>query len=71
MNSYSFHPKALINTLRLFLVRAVDKAKVELLFADIRDDKDFETTLYSNEGDKVKRKRVLLSSDYRSAFKVK
>ncbi len=52
-------------------MRAVDKAKVELLFADIRDDKDFETTLYSNEGDKVKRKRVLLSSDYRSAFKVK
>lgn len=44
----------------------LDKQKIELLFSDQRGDEES-----FSEVDKSIRKRVLLSSDYRTAFKKK
>lgn len=60
----------------LFLYSSVDKAKVESLFVDVRDKEADEQAflgVYSGSDglDKVRRKRVLISSDYRTALKKK
>ena len=77
LNSYAFHPKSLVTTLNRFLSSSVEKHKIESLFVDLRElEKEQEQPylgLYSSNdpNDKVRRKRVLISSDYSTAFKVK
>jgi hypothetical protein len=72
LNSYAFYPKSLINSLQSFIQNAETK-KIESLFVDGKDeDKEISNPLLINNTDeKVKRKRVLISSDYKTAFKVK
>jgi hypothetical protein len=58
-----------------FLNQAVDRKKVEHIFVDLRDEKDVESPflgMYSNNDiEKVKRKRSLISSDFKTSFRVK
>lgn len=72
LNSYAFHPKSLINSLQSFLNNA-DTKKIESLFVDGKDEEKetLNPLLNNNTDEKVKRKRVLISSDYKTAFKVK
>ena len=70
LNSYAFHSKSLINTLMTVLPMAVDKRYVEKIFLDhIGTDNDL-NHIHSDVTDKI-RKRVLLSANYATAFKVK
>lgn len=79
LNSYAFHPRSLVNTLSLFLNYSVEKSKIEQLFVEHHDkegkDVGVDNTLYlyssSDPNEKVRRKRVLISSDYRTALKKK
>ena len=70
LNSYAFHSRSLINTLMTVLPMAVDKRYVEKIFLDqIATDNDI-NHIHPDVTDKI-RKRVLLSSNYNTAFKVK
>lgn len=62
----------MINTLQTFIQNA-DAKKIESLFVDGKDEEKEVTNplLMMNTDEKVRRKRVLISSDYKTAFKVK
>ena len=71
LNSYAFHSKSLMNTLQAILPQS-DKKRVELLFIEPVDHTTIHaaSNLYADQADKI-RKRVLLSSNYGTSFKVK
>jgi len=72
LNSYAFHCRPLINSMSAFLPAGFDKGKVELLFVEgtEKEKKEFDLLLLSENTDKI-RKRVLISSTFGTAYKVK
>ena len=70
LNSYAFHSRSLINTLMTVLPLGVDKRYVEKIFLDHGGTENDITHIHSDMTDKI-RKRVLLSSNYSTAFKSK
>ena len=72
LNSYAFHSRSLINTLCNFMP-GFDRTKVESILIEAKEA-ELEAAnplLITNTEEKVRRKRVLISSDYKTAFKVK
>jgi|LakMenE18May11ns_1017448.scaffolds.fasta_scaffold9257871_1 hypothetical protein len=58
-----------MNTLQIYL--GMDKSKLQSIFVDPKDDEEKMNQQQFATEDKVKRKWVLISSDYKSAFKTK
>lgn len=71
LNSYAFHSKNLMNSLHAILPTS-EKKRVEQLFIDPVEPATVHapSSVYADPTDKI-RKRVLLSSNYATAFKVK
>jgi hypothetical protein len=72
LNSYAFHSRSLINTLCSFMP-GFDRTKIESIFIEAKEA-ELEAAnplLITNTEEKVRRKRVLISSDYKTAYKVK
>ena len=72
LNSYAFHCKSLISVLQSYLPPGFDKSKIESIFTEVITNENHhnDILLLSETTEKI-RKRVLISSTFATALKVK
>ena len=76
LNSYALHCKQLINTIHAFLPPGFDKNKIDSIFVENTKDEKTVTLLHDmftvpNQNEGTIRKRVLNSSTFATAYKVR